>query len=139
MNIPNELRLTNLSRLSSLYDMSHAQKYVGPLLLKRSPKTIDDSHARFENKQKPLQFFKILNKEDSSIHYTIEFENDQKQLNFLDITTNNGTNSYDFTSYTNVQIKSNSKIATQTLHPIFPLQFLEGSYLELIKSDQNTI
>ena len=55
-----------------------------------SPKTfkryVDDSHARFENKQKSLQFLEILNKQDSSIQYTIEFENNQKQLNFLDIT-----------------------------------------------------
>ena len=60
-----------------------------------SPKTfkhyVDDSHARFENKQKSLQFLEILNKQDPSIQYTIEFENNQKQLNFLDITiTNNG-------------------------------------------------
>ena len=44
-----------------------------------SPKTfkcyVDDSHVRFENKQKSLQFFKTLNKQDSSIQYTTEFEN----------------------------------------------------------------
>ena len=86
-----------------------------------SPKTfkhyVGDSHARFENKQKSLQFLEILNKQDSSIQYTIEFENNQKQLNFLDITiTNNGTDSYDFKIFrkpaiTNVQIKSNSNMA----------------------------
>ena len=41
-----------------------------------SPKTfkryIDDSHARFENKQKSLQFLEILNKQDSSIQYTTD-------------------------------------------------------------------
>ena len=47
---------------------------------------VDDIHARFENKQKSLQFLGILNKQDSSIQYTTEFENDQKQLNFLCIT-----------------------------------------------------
>ena len=51
-----------------------------------SPKTFkryeDDSHARFENKQKSLQFHKILNKQNPSIQYTIEFENNQKQLSF---------------------------------------------------------
>ena len=83
------------------------------------PKTfkcyVDDSHARFENKQKPLQVVEILNKPDSPIQYTIEFENEQ--LNFLDITiTNNGTDSVDFKilrkpEITNVQIKSNSNMA----------------------------
>ena len=86
-----------------------------------SPKTfkryVDDSHARFENKQKSLQFLEILNKQDPSIQFTIEFENNHKQLNFLDITiTDNGTNSYDFKIFrkpaiTNIQIKSNSNMA----------------------------
>ena len=64
-----------------------------------------------------LQFLDILNSQDSSIQYTIEFENQNKQLSFLDITiTNTGNNSYDFkifwkTSITNVQIKPNSNIA----------------------------
>ena len=85
------------------------------------PKTfkyyVDDSQARFENKQKPLQVLEILNKPDSPIQYTIEFENNQKQLNVLDITiTNNGTDSVDFKivrkrDFTNVQIKSNSNMA----------------------------
>ena len=70
-------------------------------VLNISPKTfkryVDDSHSRFENKQKSLQFLEMLSKQDLSIQYTIEFENNQKQLNFLDIiVTNNGTNSYDF-------------------------------------------
>ena len=45
-----------------------------------SPKTfkryVDKNHARFENKQKSIQFFEILNKQDSSIQYTTGFEND---------------------------------------------------------------
>ena len=44
-----------------------------------SPKTfkhyVGDSHARFENKQKSLQFLEILNKKDSSIQYTTELDN----------------------------------------------------------------
>ena len=82
-----------------------------------SPETfkcyVDDSHARFDNKQKSRHFLEILNKQDSSIQYTTEFENNQKQLKFLDITiTNNGTNFYHFKIFrkpaiTNVQIKSN--------------------------------
>ena len=88
-----------------------------------SPKTfkryVDDGDNRFQNKQKSPQFLAILNKQDSSIQYTIEFENNEKQLNFLDIfITNNGTDSYDFKIFRkpaimNVQIKSNSSIGTQ--------------------------
>ena len=93
------------------------------------PKTfkyyVDDSQARFENKQKPLQVLEILNKPDSPIQYTIEFENEQ--LNFLDITiTNNGTDSVDFKilrkpEITNVQIKSNSNMA-----PNISISFFKG-------------
>ena len=97
--------------------------------LNLSPKTfkryVDDSHTRFENKQKSLQFLEILNKQDSSIQYTIEFENNRKQLNFLDITiTNNGTNSYDFKIFrkpaiTNIQINSNSNMAPNVSVSVF--------------------
>ena len=102
-----------------------------------SPKTfkryVDDSDSRFENKQKSLQFLEILNKQDSSIQYTIEFENNQKQLNFLDITiTNNGTDSYDFKIFrkpaiTNVQIKSNSNMAPNVSVSVFK-GFLSRAY-----------
>ena len=102
-----------------------------------SPKTfkryVDDSHVRFENKQESLQFLEILNKQDSSIRYTIESENNQKQLNFLDITiNNNGTNSYDFKIYrkpaiTNVQIKSNSNMAPNVSVSVFK-GFLSRAY-----------
>ena len=84
-----------------------------------------NSHARFENKQKPLQFLEILNKEDSSIQYTVEFENNQKQLNFLDITiTDNGTDSYDFKIFrkptiTNALIKSNSNMTPNVSVSVF--------------------
>ena len=105
-----------------------------------SPKTfkryVDDSDSRFENKQKSLQFLEILNKQDSSIQYTIEFENNQKQLNFLDITiTNNGTDSYDFKIFRKpaVQIKpykprTYKSNPTQTWQTMFPFQFLKDSY-----------
>ena len=96
-----------------------------------SPKTIeryvDDSQDRFENKQKSLQFLEILNKQDSSIQYTIEFENNKKQFNFLDITiTNNGTDSYDFKIFRkpaimNVQIKSNSNMTPNVSVTVFKL------------------
>ena len=102
-----------------------------------SPKTfkryVDDSHARFENKRKSLQFLEILNKQDSSIQYTIEFDNNQKQLNFLDITiTNNRADSYDFKSFrkpaiTNVQVKSNSNMAPNIFVSVFK-GFLSRAY-----------
>ena len=82
------------------------------LTLNLAPKTfrrfVDDSHARFNTKEQSLQFLDILNSQDPSIQYTIEFENENKQLIFLDITiTNTGNNSYNFkifrkTSITNV-------------------------------------
>ena len=92
------------------------------LNLNLAPKTfkrfVEDSHARFNNREQSLQFLEpILNSQDPSIQYTIEFENENNQLNFLDvIIINTGNNSYDFkifrkTSITNVQIKPNSNIA----------------------------
>ena len=112
--------------------------------LKILPKTfkhyVNDSHARFENKQKSLQFLEILNKQDSSIQYTIEFENNQKQLNFLDIIiTNNRTNSYDFKIFRKPASQTYKSNLIQTWHPMFTFQFLKCSYLELIKSAQNAI
>ena len=111
--------------------------------LSLSPKTFncyfDDSHTRFENRQKSLQFFEILNKKDSSfqyIQYTIEFESNQKKSNFLDIAiTNKGTNScksYDFKIFrkpaiTNVKIKSNSNIAPNISVSVFK-GFLSRAY-----------
>ena len=102
--------------------------------LNLSPKTfkyyVDDSHARFENKQKSLQFLEILNKQDSSIQYTIEFEKNQKQLNFLDITaTKNGTDFKIFRkpAITNVQIKSNSNMAPNVSVSVFK-GFLSRAY-----------
>ena len=68
----------NLQRLEEKF----IALYITLIYLNISPKTfnryVDDSHARFENKQKSLQFLEILNKQDSSIQYTIEFENIQK-------------------------------------------------------------
>ena len=97
--------------------------------LNLAPKTfkrfVDDSHARFNNREQSLQFLDILNSQDSSIQYTIDFENESKQLNFLDITiTNAGNNSYDFnifwkTSITNVQIKPSPNIAPHIAMGVF--------------------
>ena len=99
------------------------------LTLNLAPKTfkrfVDDSHARFNNREQSLQFLDILNSQDPSIQYTIEFENENKQLSFLDVTiTNTGNNSYDFkifrkTSITNVQIKPKSNIAPHIAMGVF--------------------
>ena len=99
------------------------------LTLNLAPKTFkrfaDDSHARFNNREQSLQFLDILNSQDPSIQYTIEFENENKQLSFLDVTfTNTGNNSYDFkifrkTSVTNAQIKPNSNIAPPIAMGVF--------------------
>ena len=54
------------------------------LTLNLAPKTfkrfVDDSHARFNNREQSLQFLDILNSQDPSIQYTIEFENENKCL-----------------------------------------------------------
>ena len=116
--------------LSECYLQRFEEKSIAlSFALNISPKTfksyVDDSHTRFENKQKSFQFLEILNKQDSSIPYTTEFENNEMQLNFLDITiTNNGTSSYDFKIFrkpaiTNVQIKSNSNMAPNVSVSVF--------------------
>ena len=50
------------------------------LNLNLAPKTfkrfVDDSHARFNNREQSLQFLDILNSQDPSIQYTTEFENE---------------------------------------------------------------
>ena len=50
------------------------------LTLNLTPKTfkrfVDDSHARFNNREQSLQFLNILNSQDPSIQDTIEFENE---------------------------------------------------------------
>ena len=107
------------------------------LNLNSAPKTFkrffDDSHARFNNREQSLQFLDILNSQDPSIQYTIEFENENKQLNVLDITIpNTRNNSYDFkifreTSIANVQIKPNPKIAPHIAMGVFK-GFLSRAY-----------
>ena len=106
------------------------------LNLNLAPKTfkrfVDDSHARFNNREQSLQFLDILNSQDPSIQYTIDFENESKQLNFLDITiTNTGNNSYDLKIFrktiTNLQIKPNSNIAPRITMGVFK-DFLSRAY-----------
>ncbi|XP_065680471.1 uncharacterized protein LOC136094459 [Hydra vulgaris] len=77
---------------------------------------VDDSHARFDSKEKQELFLKALNEQNPSIKYTVELENKRKQLNFLDICITNTMNGfYEFQIHrkdaiTNVQIKPNSNI-----------------------------
>ncbi|XP_065678259.1 uncharacterized protein LOC136093215 [Hydra vulgaris] len=77
---------------------------------------VDDSHARFDSKEKQELFLKALNEQNPSIKYTVELENKRKQLNFLDICITNTMNGfYEIQIHrkdaiTNVQIKPNSNI-----------------------------
>ncbi|XP_065672075.1 uncharacterized protein LOC136089904 [Hydra vulgaris] len=77
---------------------------------------VDDTHARFDSKEKQELFLKTLNEQNPSIKYTVELENGKKQLNFLDISITKSMNGfYEFQIHrkdaiTNVQIKPNSNI-----------------------------
>ena len=107
------------------------------LTLNLTPKTfkrfVDDSHARFNDREQSLQFLDTLNSQDPSIEYMIEFENENKLLSFLDVTiASTGNNSYDFkifqkTSITNVQIKPNSNIEPHITRGVFK-GFLSRAY-----------
>nr|XP_047132439.1 uncharacterized protein LOC105845309 [Hydra vulgaris] len=55
---------------------------------------VDDSHARFDSKEKQELFLKALNEQNPSIKYTVELENKRKQLNFLDICITNTMNGF---------------------------------------------
>ena len=48
-------------------------------LLPTFKRFVDDSNARFNNREQSLLFLDILNSQDPSIQYTIEFENENKQ------------------------------------------------------------
>ena len=98
------------------------------LTLNLAPKTFkrffDDSHARFTTREQSLQFLDILNSQDPSIQYTIEFENVNKQLSFLDVNiVSTCNNYYDFKIFwktiANVQIKPNSNIAPHIAMGVF--------------------
>ena len=107
------------------------------LNLNLAPKTfkrfVDDSHAGFNNREQSLQFLEILNSQDPSMQYTIEFENENKQLSFLDISiTHIDNNSHDFkifqkTSITKVQINPNSNIQPPIAMGVFK-GFLSRAY-----------
>ena len=94
---------------------------------------VDDSHARFQNKNNSEKFLNILNNQDPLIQYTIEYENNEKELNFLDLTIkNNKSKKYEFKIYrkpaiTNVQIKPNSDICPNITVGVFK-GFLSRAY-----------
>ena len=62
---------------------------VAPKTFKRF---VDDSRARFNNREQSLQFLDILKSQYPLIQYTTEFENENKELSLLDITINNTGN-----------------------------------------------
>ena len=57
--------------LQRLEEKSIALSFVLNISHKTFKRYRDDSHTRFENKQKPFQFVEIVNKKDSSTQYTI--------------------------------------------------------------------
>ena len=84
---------------------------VDPITHKRY---VDDTHDRFNSKEKSEDFLAILNAQEPRIRFEPEYENDNKELNYLDIKIiNNKNGKYDFTIHrkdaiTNVQIKPES-------------------------------
>ena len=68
-----------------------------PIQPKTFKRYVGDSHARFTSKRHVNTFQEILNKQDPTVLYTIEYENGNKSLNFLDINiTNTINNKYEF-------------------------------------------
>ncbi|XP_065650685.1 uncharacterized protein LOC136078802 [Hydra vulgaris] len=96
-----------------------------PLEIKSFFKYVDDSHARFTNKDNAVRFQQMLNSQHHAIKYTIELEDENKRLNFLDIRiTNNQKGSYDFNIHrkkaiANIQVKPNSNHDPKILEGIF--------------------
>ena len=75
---------------------------------------VDDTHDRFLEKEKSVEFLGILNDQDERIQFTAEYESKDKELNYLEITTiNTKQGKYDFKVFrkdaiTNIQIKPES-------------------------------
>ena len=84
---------------------------VNPITHKRY---VDDTHDRFDTKEKSEEFLKILNNQDPHIQFEAEYESENKQVNYLDIKIiNTREGNYDFkihrkNAITNIQIKPNS-------------------------------
>ncbi|XP_065662724.1 uncharacterized protein LOC136085352 [Hydra vulgaris] len=96
-----------------------------PLVIKSFFRYVNDSHARFTNKNNAIRFQQILNSQHHAIKYTIELEDENKILIFLDIQiTNNRKGNYDFNIHrkkaiTNIQVKPNSNHDPKILEGIF--------------------
>ena len=116
--------------LQGIEHISITQALTLNLAAKTFKRFVDDSHARFNNRKHLLKFLDILNRQDPSIQYTIEFENGCKQLSFFDvIITSTGINSKSFKIFhnfkifwkttTNAQIKPNSNIAPAIAMRVF--------------------
>ena len=87
---------------------------------------VDDSHARYQERSHADKFLEILNKQDPSIKYIVEFEDHKHSLNFPDINIiNNTTNKkYEFKVHrkdaiTHIHIKPNSFIDPSITKSVF--------------------
>ena len=95
------------------------------ITIKTFRRYVDDSHARFETHEDSNKFMNILNKQDSSIEYTVEQQSDSGELSFLDITVmNNGSGTYEFRVHrkkaiTNVMIKPSSSVDPSMIKGVF--------------------
>ena len=65
--------------LQRIEHISTTQAPTINLVPKTFKRFVDDSNARFNNREQSLLFLDILNSQDPSIQYTIEFENENKQ------------------------------------------------------------
>ena len=121
--------------LQRIEHLSITQALTLNITPKRFKRFAADSHARFNNREQPLQFLDILNHQDPSIQYTIEFETENTQLSFFDVTiTNTVNNTYNFkivwkTSMTNAQTKPSSNIAQHITMGVFKGFLLQASNL----------
>ena len=113
-----------LQKIERVSINSALQKPI-PVAPKSYRRYVDDTHARFENRDKANEFLHILNEQDERVQFSIEYEDENKSINFLDTTIiNNKQGSYDFKVYrkdaiTNVQIKPTSSIEPKTVAGVF--------------------
>ena len=113
---------------SYLHHMEH-KAMAEALTIQIQPKTfkryVDDSHTRFTSKLHENTFQEILNKQDPTIQYIIEYENENKSFNFLYINiTSTINNKYEFKVHrkkaiTNIHIKPTSCIGPNIIKSVF--------------------
>ena len=113
------------SYLQHLEHKAMAEALNIQIQLKTFIRCVDDSHARFTSKHHANTFQEILNKQDPTIKYTIEYENKNKSLNFVDINiTSTINNKYEFKAHckkaiTNIHIKPTSCIDPNIIKSVF--------------------